>query len=113
MAEALTSPPGNASPASGTHYDAIVIGSGHNGLIAGSYLAKAGKRVLVLERRSIIGGATVTEELFPGYRSPPAPTSATFYCPKSSRTSSWNGTATTCGRSIPSTSCPSRTASTS
>ena len=68
MAEALTSPPGNASPASGTHYDAIVVGSGHNGLIAGSYLAKAGKKVLVLERRSIIGGATVTEELFPGYR---------------------------------------------
>ena len=68
MAEALTSPPGNASPASGAHYDAIVIGSGHNGLIAGSYLAKAGKKVLVLERRSIIGGATVTEELFPGYR---------------------------------------------
>ena len=67
MAEALTSPPGNASPASGTHYDAIVVGSGHNGLIAGSYLAKAGKNVLVLERRSIIGGATVTEELFPGY----------------------------------------------
>ncbi|MCA9880644.1 MAG: NAD(P)/FAD-dependent oxidoreductase [Thermomicrobiales bacterium] len=61
------SPPGNASPPSGTHYDAIVVGSGHNGLIAGSYLAKAGKSVLVLERRSIIGGATVTEELFPGY----------------------------------------------
>lgn len=49
-------------------YDAIVIGAGHNGLIAAGYLAKAGKRVLVLERRSIIGGATVTEEHFPGYR---------------------------------------------
>lgn len=56
-----------AHPASGAHFDAIVVGSGHNGLIAASYLAKAGKRVLVLERRSIIGGATVTEELFPGY----------------------------------------------
>jgi phytoene dehydrogenase-like protein len=48
-------------------YDAIVIGSGHNGLIAAGYLAKAGKKVLVLERREIIGGATVTEEAFPGY----------------------------------------------
>ena len=55
-------------PANGSHYDAIVVGAGHNGLIAAAYLAKAGKRVLVLERRSIIGGATVTEEWFPGYR---------------------------------------------
>jgi phytoene dehydrogenase-like protein len=52
----------------GARYDAIVVGSGHNGLIAAGYLAKAGKRVLVLERRSIIGGATVTEEPWPGYR---------------------------------------------
>ena len=55
-------------PADGSRYDAIVVGSGHNGLIAAGYLAKAGKSVLVLERRAIIGGATVTEELFPGYR---------------------------------------------
>ena len=48
-------------------YDGIVIGAGHNGLIAAAYLAKAGKRVAVLERRDIIGGATVTEEHFPGY----------------------------------------------
>ncbi|CAN5812331.1 NAD(P)/FAD-dependent oxidoreductase [soil metagenome] len=51
-----------------THYDAIVVGSGHNGLIAAGYLARSGKRVLVLERRDIIGGATVTESPFPGYR---------------------------------------------
>jgi phytoene dehydrogenase-like protein len=59
---------GDDPPAAGSRYDAIVVGAGHNGLIAAGYLARAGKRVLVLERRSIIGGATVTEEWFPGYR---------------------------------------------
>ncbi len=49
-------------------YDAIVIGAGHNGLIAGAYLARAGKKVVILERREIVGGAAVTEEIFPGYR---------------------------------------------
>src|SRR5689334_1803807 len=53
--------------ATGGRYDAIVVGAGHNGLIAAGYLAKAGKRVLVLERRHVIGGATVTEEHWPGY----------------------------------------------
>jgi phytoene dehydrogenase-like protein len=48
--------------------DAIVVGGGHNGLTAAAYLARAGRRVLVLERRSILGGACVTEELWPGYR---------------------------------------------
>jgi phytoene dehydrogenase-like protein len=58
---------GDAPPTDSSHYDAIVVGAGHNGLIAAGYLARAGKKVLVLERRSIIGGATVTEEWFPGY----------------------------------------------
>ena len=51
-----------------TGYDAIIIGSGHNGLVCGSYLAKAGLRTLVLERRGIVGGAAVTEEFSPGFR---------------------------------------------
>ena len=49
-------------------YDAIVIGGGHNGLTAAAYLARAGKKTLVLERRHVVGGAAVTEEVFPGFR---------------------------------------------
>src|SRR5215210_7607289 len=51
-----------------TSYDAIVIGGGHNGLVAACYLAKAGKRVLVLERYHTVGGAAITEEIHPGFR---------------------------------------------
>src|SRR5256714_2397052 len=49
-------------------YDFIVIGGGHNGLVNAAYLARAGKRVLVLERRHVLGGAAVTEEVFPGFK---------------------------------------------
>jgi phytoene dehydrogenase-like protein len=49
-------------------YDCLVIGGGHNGLVAAAYLARAGKRVCVLERRHVLGGACTTEELWPGYK---------------------------------------------
>ncbi len=48
-------------------YDAIIIGGGHNGLICAAYLAKAGRKVLVLERREVLGGAAVSEEMYPGF----------------------------------------------
>jgi phytoene dehydrogenase-like protein len=49
-------------------YDAIIVGGGHNGLTCAAYLAKAGQKVLVLERRHVLGGAAVTEEIFPGFK---------------------------------------------
>src|ERR1700674_5809192 len=50
------------------NYDAIIIGAGHNGLVTACYLARAGWKVLVLERRYVVGGACVTEEVFPGFK---------------------------------------------
>ncbi|XP_055894258.1 pyridine nucleotide-disulfide oxidoreductase domain-containing protein 2-like [Biomphalaria glabrata] len=51
-----------------SEYDAIVIGAGHNGLVAAAYLQKSGLKVCVLERRHVIGGAAVTEEIIPGFK---------------------------------------------
>jgi phytoene dehydrogenase-like protein len=49
-----------------THYDVVIVGGGHNGLVAAAYLSRAGKRVLVLERRAYLGGAAISEQAFPG-----------------------------------------------
>ena len=49
-------------------YDVVIVGAGHNALVAAAYLAQAGYRVAVFERRSIVGGAVATEELVPGFQ---------------------------------------------
>lgn len=51
-----------------SEYDVVVIGAGHNGLVTAAYLARAGRRVLVVEARKVVGGVAATEEIFPGYR---------------------------------------------
>ena len=50
------------------HYDVILVGAGHNGLVTAAYLAKSGKKVLLLERRSVVGGIAATEEIFSGFK---------------------------------------------
>ena len=47
-------------------WDAVIVGAGHNGLVTAAYLSRTGMKVLVLERREVLGGACVTEEIFPG-----------------------------------------------
>ncbi len=59
--------PPAAAHASERRYDAIVVGGGHNGLVNGAYLAKAGLKTLIVERRPLVGGAAITEELWPGF----------------------------------------------
>lgn len=60
-------PPPPSEPLAGSTFDVIVVGGGHNGLAAAAYLARSGKRVVVLERRDRLGGAVTLEEMWPGY----------------------------------------------
>ncbi len=63
-------------------YDAVIIGGGHNGLVCACYLAAAGLKVRVLERRDVVGGAAVTEEFFPGFRNSTASYTVSLLHPK-------------------------------
>ncbi|SBV36172.1 Pyridine nucleotide-disulfide oxidoreductase domain-containing protein 2 [uncultured Stenotrophomonas sp.] len=63
-------------------WDAVLVGGGHNGLVCAAYLARAGKRVLVLERRDVVGGAAVTEEFHPGFRNSVASYTVSLLQPK-------------------------------
>ena len=65
-----------------TSYDVVIVGGGHNGLTCACYLAKAGLSVAVFERRSVLGGAAVTEEFHPGFRNSTASYTVSLLNPK-------------------------------
>ena len=69
-------------PAPAPHYDAVIIGGGHNGLVCACYLAAGGLSVAVFERRSVVGGAAVTEEFHPGFRNSTASYTVSLLHPK-------------------------------
>src|SRR5688572_15047073 len=64
------------------NYDALIIGAGHNGLVCAFYLARAGLKVRILERRDVVGGAAVTEEFHPGFRNSVASYTVSLLQPK-------------------------------
>src|SRR5579872_3783188 len=68
--------------ASSAQCDALIIGGGHNGLVCSAYLAAAGLSVVVLERRTVVGGAAVTEEFHPGFRNSVAAYTVSLLNPK-------------------------------
>src|ERR1700740_1191496 len=65
--------------------DAVIVGGGHNGLVCAAYLAAAGLKVTVLERRAVVGGAAVTEEFLPGFRNSVAAYTVSLLNPKGIR----------------------------
>ena len=80
-------------------YDAIVIGGGHNGLVTAAYLARAGRKVLVVERRHVLGGAAVSEEIYPGFTYSVASYVVSLLLPETSASSTWPATASrSCAR---------------
>ncbi len=74
-----TSAPENRAAKS---FDVVIIGGGHNGLVCAAYLARAGLKVKVLERRAVVGGAAVTEEFHPGFRNSVASYTVSLLNPK-------------------------------
>ena len=63
-------------------YDVVIIGGGHNGLTCAAYLARAGRRVVVLEKNDVVGGAAITEEFHPGFRNSVASYTVSLLNPK-------------------------------
>lgn len=95
-------------PINAACWDVVVVGGGHDDSVCAAYLAKAGKRVLVVERRSMVAGAAVTEEFSPGFRSSLAAYTVSLLQPKVIAKLSWNVTVLKWSheRSITSCRCP-------